>query len=132
MKKMFSINKKISWKRLIITIIIVFLTAGVTGVAAWYCMNNVSQAQKETINSLKTQIDKLNEKNEDTNCRSDEKEFTSSLGVSYCKKINPKEGQSCNTFSDCCSCISYAFGIDCYEDCVECIDGACKTMPDLK
>ena len=45
-------SEKFNWKRFLITLIIVLLTAGATGGTVWYFMNDANQTQKETIDSL--------------------------------------------------------------------------------
>lgn len=61
---MLFLNNKINWKinrkRLVIIIFIVFLTAGVTNGIIWYLLNDTVRRQNETINSLHTEINKLN------------------------------------------------------------------------
>ncbi|NTU69919.1 hypothetical protein HGB13_03820 [bacterium] len=54
-------KEKLNWRRLLITIGLVLLTAGVTGGGVWYFMDQVNQTQKKTLDSMQAQIDKLNE-----------------------------------------------------------------------
>ncbi|NTU69920.1 hypothetical protein HGB13_03825 [bacterium] len=54
-------KEKLNWRRLLITIGLVLVTAGITGGGVWYFMDQANQTQKKTIDSMQAQIDQLNE-----------------------------------------------------------------------